>query len=75
MEERDEKAAEVKTLSAENSRYRECTGKSAAEMESLSNKATALEVSQFFPLKPADFVNETSKVVMITFRKRVTKSI
>jgi kinesin family protein C1 len=52
VEERDEKAAEVKTLSAENARYRECTGKSAAEMESLSNKATALEVSPMSPLKP-----------------------
>lgn len=36
---------QVQTLIAENALYKECTGKSAAELELMSSKAVALEVS------------------------------
>ncbi|CAM6126329.1 unnamed protein product [Calypogeia fissa] len=42
-EDRDQKAAELLALTTENARYKECTGKSAAELELLSSKAMALE--------------------------------
>lgn len=38
---------QVQTLIAENALYKECTGKSAAELELMSSKAVALEVSPF----------------------------
>eukprot|EP00898_Chlorokybus_atmophyticus_P007759 jgi/Chlat1/7985/Chrsp7S00627 len=45
IEERDNMSSQLQTLSADNARYRECTGKSAAEMQSLETKAMALEES------------------------------
>ncbi|EFJ35821.1 hypothetical protein SELMODRAFT_78149 [Selaginella moellendorffii] len=42
-DERDQHAAHVQSLMEENNTYKECTGKSAAELEFLSSKAIALE--------------------------------
>lgn len=43
-DDREQRASQIQALMDENMRYKECTGKSAAELEQLSNKAVALEV-------------------------------
>jgi len=43
-DERDQNAAQLHTLSVEVKKYKECTGKSAAELDQLANKTTYLEV-------------------------------
>jgi len=43
-DDRDQQAAQVQNLTSEVAKYRECTGKSAAELEQLATKTTALEV-------------------------------
>ena len=40
--------AEAQKLAADLARYKDCTGKSAAELEQLSSKALALEVSSYW---------------------------
>ncbi|BFI43342.1 kinesin family member C1 [Marchantia polymorpha subsp. ruderalis] len=42
-DDREQRASQIQALMDENMRYKECTGKSAAELEQLSNKAVALE--------------------------------
>lgn len=44
-DDRDQQTAQVQNLTSEVARYRECTGKSAAELEQLATKTTALEES------------------------------
>jgi len=44
IDERDQQAAQLHTLSVEVTKYKECTGKFAAELEQLTNKTTYLEV-------------------------------
>lgn len=39
---------QVQALLAENAMYKECTGKSVAELELMGSKAIALEVCQKF---------------------------
>ena len=43
-DDRDQQAAQVQTLTFEVVKYKECTGKSVAELEQLATKTTALEV-------------------------------
>ncbi|XP_024381679.1 kinesin-like protein KIN-14N [Physcomitrium patens] len=44
-EDRDQLASQVSSFEAENAMYKECTGKSVAEIKLISNKALALEES------------------------------
>ncbi|KAH9316621.1 hypothetical protein KI387_025248, partial [Taxus chinensis] len=44
-DDRNQQAAQVQTLTAEVRKYKECTGKTAAELEQLATKTTALEES------------------------------
>eukprot|EP01018_Ginkgo_biloba_P028590 Gb_36698 [translate_table: standard] len=45
IDDRDQLTVQVQTLTVEVTKYKECTGKSAAELEQLVNKTTALEES------------------------------
>ncbi|GBG59910.1 hypothetical protein CBR_g66715 [Chara braunii] len=49
LEDRERKAEENNALALENARYKECTGKSAAELEQLSIREQALKVHSSTP--------------------------